>query len=81
MYWKYPWFVEMKPTVIQKESTKHQLPKWFLLWVLAIPTNFNKETSKFYLSIVLTVGIEFMTTEIQNEVQITVQLSQIYKVR
>ena len=29
----------------------------------------------------LTVGIEFMTTEIQNEVQITVQLSQIYKVR
>ena len=45
----------------------HNLWKWnqllYRLWVLAIPTNCNKETSKFYLPIMLTVGIEFMTTE------------------
>ena len=71
MYRKYPRFVKMKPTVIQivgieiarKKLQKHQLPKSCLLWVLTIPTNCNKETSKFYLSIMLSVNIEFMTTE------------------
>ena len=43
-------------------------------------TNCNKETSKFYLPIILTLGIEFMATE-RNKVQIAVQMSQIYKVR
>ena len=35
----------------------------YLLCVLTIPMNCSKETLEFYLPVMLTVGIEFITTE------------------
>ena len=55
------------PTICENETN------WCLLWVLTIPTNCNKETSKFYLPIMLAVGIVFMTTEKKYKIKYKLQ--------
>ena len=64
-YWKYQLIARNN---LQNITSKMMLK---LLWVLTIPTNCNKETSKFYLTIMLSEKIN------QNQVQ----MCQIYKVR
>ena len=65
-YWKYQLIARKN-----LQNTNFQNDAYCGYWQK--PTNCNKETSKFYLPIMLTVGIEFMTTEMKYKTKYKLQ--------